>query len=92
MIQVTDATEAALFRQQATAMNEALLSPRSGNTSSRRRRRTSTRRLQTAGRHKDHFMAVLSHELRTPLTPVLAAVRRSGGMIGWKTSPEGPWR
>ena len=74
MIQVTDATEVMLFRRQATAMNESLLL-----SSIRQHELTETAEnlntpLQTAGRHKDHFMAVLSHELRTPLTPVLAAV------------------
>lgn len=30
---------------------------------------------ETAGRVKDHFLAVLSHELRTPLTPVMMAAQ-----------------
>ncbi|MDB6136160.1 MAG: multi-sensor hybrid histidine kinase [Verrucomicrobiales bacterium] len=30
--------------------------------------------VESAGRAKDHFLAVLSHELRTPLTPVLLAL------------------
>ena len=31
--------------------------------------------LETAGRAKDHFLAILSHELRTPLAPVLATAQ-----------------
>ena len=64
MIQVTDATEVAIFRAQAVAMNERLLL-------SRTRQHELTEIAECAGRLKDEFLATLSHELRTPLTVVL---------------------
>jgi len=72
MIQVTEATEAAVFRGRAAAMNEALL------LSSLRQRELAEEAgamsagLQAAITVKDQFLAALSHELRTPLSPVLA--------------------
>lgn len=74
MIQVTDAMEAALFRSQATAMNESLLLSSIRQHELTGMAENLNARLQTASQHKNHFMAVLSHELRTPLNPVLAAV------------------
>ena len=74
VIQLTDATEASLFRTQATAMNESLLLSSIRQHELTELAENANARLQTAIRHKNAFMAVLSHELRTPLTPVLAAV------------------
>jgi len=74
MIQVTDATESAVFRKQVTGMNETLLLSSIRQHELTEMANNLNARLQTAIQHKDHFMAVLSHELRTPLTPILAAV------------------
>lgn len=74
MIQVTVATEVALFRKQAMAMNESLLLSSIQQHELTAMSDNLNARLQTAIQHKNHFIAVLSHELRTPLTPVLAAV------------------
>jgi PAS domain S-box-containing protein len=74
MIQVTDATEAAFFRRQTTAMNESLLLSTIRQHELTEVAENLNTRLQTAIQHKNQFMAVLSHELRTPLTPVLAAL------------------
>lgn len=67
MIQVTDATETALFRRQSVAINESLLI-----SGARQHELTSvaeslSARLQAAVLGRDHFLAVLSHELRNPL-------------------------
>lgn len=80
MIQVTDSTETALFREQAVAMNEKLL------VSSLRQQelaetshglaqesRALATQLEAAVKEKEYFIAVLSHELRTPLAPLLLA-------------------
>jgi PAS domain S-box-containing protein len=73
MIQVTDATETALFRAQAAAMNEALLLSGIRQQELTETSEVLNARLQAAIREKEYFIAVLSHELRTPLTPVLIA-------------------
>ncbi|MDQ3439232.1 MAG: ATP-binding protein [Planctomycetota bacterium] len=73
MIQVTDATEIAIFRQQAAAMNEALLLSGIHQHELTESSEALSARLQEAIREKEYFIAVLSHELRTPLAPVLIA-------------------
>lgn len=67
MVQVTDATTAAAFRFQLTAMNEALLVSGTRQHELMEATETLTVRLGDAVRTKDHFLAVLSHELRNPL-------------------------
>jgi PAS domain S-box-containing protein len=67
MIQVTDATEAAVFRRQAVAMNEVLLVSATQQHELAEIAGALSTRLQAAVRTRDHFLAVLSHELRNPL-------------------------
>jgi PAS domain S-box-containing protein len=75
VIQVTDATETAVYRQQAMEMNEALL------VSATRQHELATAaellgaRLQTAVQMRDHFLAVLSHELRNPLAALITGLQ-----------------
>ncbi len=74
MIQVTDATETAVYRRQATAMNEALLVSATRQHELAAGEESLRERLQAAVQRRDHFLAVLSHELRNPLAAL------SGGL------------
>ena len=74
MIQVTDATETALFRRQLVAMNEALIVSSTEQHQLINDARLLNSRLQTAVQTRDHFLAVLSHELRNPLATIRNAV------------------
>jgi PAS domain S-box-containing protein len=67
MIQVTDATETAVYRRQAMAMNEALLVSAARQHELAAAAESLSARLQAAVQSRDHFLAVLSHELRNPL-------------------------
>jgi PAS domain S-box-containing protein len=67
MIQVTDVTETALFRQRAVAMNEALIVSSTQQHELAEVAESLSARLRTAVQTRDHFLAVLSHELRNPL-------------------------
>ena len=67
MIQVTDATATAQFRQQAVAMNESLLVSATRQHKLAEVAESLSARLQAAVRARDHFLAILSHELRNPL-------------------------
>lgn len=73
MIQVTDSTEMALFREQAAAMNESLLVNAIRQQELAESTDALNARLQVAIQEKEYFIAILSHELRTPLNPVLMA-------------------
>jgi len=95
MIQVTETTENARFRQGAAAINEALLESgikQHELTSdaqklteelreSEAHERTSRQEAQSADRTKDVFLALLSHELRTPLNAILgwSVILRTSG-------------
>ncbi len=74
MIQVTDATETALFRQQSVAMNEALIVSATKQHQLTDEAGSLNARLQAAVETRDHFLAVLSHELRNPLAAIANAV------------------
>ena len=67
MIQVTDATATAQFRQQSVAMNESLLVSAARQHKLTEVAESLSARLQAAVRARDHFLAILSHELRNPL-------------------------
>jgi two-component system CheB/CheR fusion protein len=71
MLQVTDSTEIALFRQQSVKMNQSLLLAGIRQHEMAEASEILNARLQSAMKEKDYFIAVLSHELRTPLAPVL---------------------
>ena len=68
MIQVTDATETALFRQQAVTMNAALLVSGVKQHELTEASQLFTAKMRAAVQTRDHFLAILSHELRNPLT------------------------
>ena len=67
MIQITEATETAQFRQQSVAMNESLLISGTRQHELTEVAESLSARLQAAVRARDHFLAILSHELRNPL-------------------------
>jgi signal transduction histidine kinase len=73
MIQVTDSTEIAVFRQHAAAMNQALLLSGISQHELTETSASLNAGLQAAIKDKEYFIAILSHELRTPLAPVLIA-------------------
>ncbi len=67
MIQVTDATETAVFRQRATSMNEALLVSAARQHELAAAAESLSARLEASVQARDHFIAVASHELRNPV-------------------------
>src|SRR5450755_2943220 len=67
MIQVTDATETAVYRRQAMEMNEALLISATRQHELAATAESLSARLQAAVQARDHFIAVASHELRNPV-------------------------
>jgi signal transduction histidine kinase/CheY-like chemotaxis protein len=75
MIQVTDITETALFRQQAVAMNESLLVSGLRQHELTEAGKLFGAQMQSAVQRRDHFLAVLSHELRNPLTALTAGMQ-----------------
>ncbi|WP_439627030.1 ATP-binding protein [Gemmata sp.] len=74
MVQVTDSTETAVYRQRAAAVNEALLVSATRQHELVEEAESLSTRLRAAVRSRDHFLAVLSHELRNPLAAMSGAV------------------
>jgi len=75
MIQVTDATEAALFRRHAVAMNEALIVSGVRQHELTEAGKLFGAQMEAAVQRRDHFLAVLSHELRNPLTALATGLQ-----------------
>jgi PAS domain S-box-containing protein len=67
MIQVTDSTEAASFRQDSVAINESLLVSATRQHELAEVAESLSARLRAAVQAREHFLAVVSHELRNPL-------------------------
>jgi PAS domain S-box-containing protein len=68
MIQITDATEIANFRQQAVEINESLVISGLRQHELTAVAESLSAKLQVAVEMRDRFIAVMSHELRNPLT------------------------
>ena len=75
MIQITDATEFAHFREQSVAINESLLVSATRQHKLTEVAESLSARLQAAVRARDHFLAVLSHELRNPLAALSSGLQ-----------------
>ncbi|HYH69450.1 MAG TPA: ATP-binding protein [Urbifossiella sp.] len=71
MLQVTDATVAAVGHRRAVEMNEALVVSATRQHELTAAAESLGGQLQAAVRTRDHFLAVLSHELRNPLAAVV---------------------
>lgn len=67
MIQITDSTETALFRQQSVAINEALLISATEQHEITQVAHALSTKLEAAVKMRDRFIALMSHELRNPL-------------------------
>ena len=74
MVQVTDITETALFRQQAVAMNESLLVSGTRQHELTNAAESHSVQLQADVQAREHFLAVMSHELRNPLNAMSAGL------------------
>ncbi|WP_165250721.1 hybrid sensor histidine kinase/response regulator [Paludisphaera soli] len=74
LIQVTDATEIALFRRQASAVNEALVISSIQQHELAESEKSLAEELKAGVEARDRFLAVLSHELRNPLAAIQNAV------------------
>lgn len=82
MIQITDATETANFRQQAVEINESLIISAARQHELTAVAESLSAKLQAAIEMRDRFIAVMSHELRNPLTTLstgLELLKLAGG-------------
>lgn len=68
MIQITDATETASFRQQAIEINESLIISAARQHELTAVAESLSAKLQATIEKRDRFIAVMSHELRNPLS------------------------
>ena len=75
VLQVTDATEVATFRQQAVAWNEALIVASTEQHALATRLETLTTQLEAALQARDRFLAILGHEVRNPLGALSAGLQ-----------------
>lgn len=74
MIQITDATETALFRQQSVAINESLLISATKQHEISQVAEALSAKLKAAVKMRDRFIAVMSHELRNPLATLSTGI------------------